>query len=66
MKQMNPKREPITLYGHVPFCCPVCLGRGLVAPGFYTLGNVTTSLTPDGCRACGGTGLVWARQEGTP
>lgn len=44
-------------------CCPACVGRGNVPAGFYN--NVpgqpfsTSSLMPEPCRACSGTGIVW-------
>lgn len=42
--------------------CPVCGGRGIVPTGFYdtTSGYYTTTTTaPEGCRSCGGRGVVW-------
>jgi len=44
--------------------CPVCKGRGFVPKGFYLKGE-TTSANNDGCRNCGGGGVVWVKQEGT-
>ena len=44
-------------------CCPVCGGNGLVPNGFYnTLSGIgsTTSTTPETCRSCNGTGVVWS------
>ena len=44
-------------------CCPVCGGNGLVPCGFYnqTSGHWgTTSITPETCRSCNGTGVVFA------
>ncbi len=46
----------------VPCRCPVCNGNGLVPPGFYgqTSGQWSTTLTtPESCRSCGGSGIVW-------
>ena len=42
-----------------PYLCPVCQGRGVVPAGFYGLGNLTSSLTPEQCRTCSGFGIVW-------
>ena len=45
-----------------PHRCPVCNGNGLVPNGFYmqTSGHLSTSsITPETCRSCGGTGIVW-------
>lgn len=44
--------------------CPVCGGKGIVPNGFYASTERSwsgTSLTPDKCRSCRGTGLVWSR-----
>lgn len=45
-----------------PFTCPVCLGNGLVAIGFYNqVGGawVTSGIQPETCRSCKGSGVVW-------
>jgi hypothetical protein len=45
-----------------PHLCPVCKGNGLVPNGFYmqTSGHwSTSSITPEKCRSCNGTGIVW-------
>ncbi|MCK9281538.1 MAG: hypothetical protein M0P71_13010 [Melioribacteraceae bacterium] len=45
-----------------PYTCPICGGNGLVPNGFYnqTSGQWgTTSTTPETCRSCNGTGIVW-------
>jgi len=45
-----------------PYCCPVCGGNGLVPNGFYRqVGGkwMSTSLEPEKCRSCNGTGIVW-------
>lgn len=45
-----------------PHTCPICGGNGLVDNGFYdqTSGAWTTSSnTPEECRSCSGTGIVW-------
>jgi hypothetical protein len=44
-----------------PHCCPVCLGRGFVAQGFYS-GTGETFMSVGGtepCRGCNGSGYVW-------
>lgn len=45
--------------------CPVCKGRGSVAPGFYSMVGdpryePSTTAVPqrETCRACGGSGIV--------
>jgi len=47
----------------IPFKCPVCNGTGRVSRGFYDaigVDNWTTSdATPETCRSCGGTGIVY-------
>lgn len=47
-----------------PYICPVCNGRGHVPNGFYSVvggtGWTTSSITPEICRSCNGTGIVWA------
>lgn len=56
--------EIMDLNEHVkkPYICPVCLGNGLVPNGFYNQTSgcwSTTSTTPEICRTCKGTGIVW-------
>lgn len=47
----------------MPFCCPVCEGKGKVAAGFYSAIGVSSwavsDITPEACRSCNGTGMVW-------
>lgn len=48
----------------IPYCCPVCNGRGAVPHGFYDGGSqwaTTTVAWPpkEVCRSCSGTGIVW-------
>lgn len=38
--------------------CPVCGGRGQVAPDFYAGVGFTTSTAPEGCRRCHRTGTI--------
>ena len=54
-------------YQRKPFCCPACNGKGKVQQGFYDMGPMgwrsgtvsTTDSTPENCRSCGGSGIVW-------
>lgn len=46
--------------------CPVCNGNGIAPNGFYnqTSGDwSTTDATPEKCRTCDGTGVVWEPEE---
>ncbi len=48
--------------GQTPHRCPVCNGRGIVPNGWYSTTEqswTTTSTTPDQCRSCSGTGVLW-------
>ena len=51
----------------VPYLCPVCQGRGIVPPDFYTPVRPTTSTLPTWatCRACDGKGVLWAGAPAT-
>ena len=54
--------EPLSVPHPSPYRCPVCDGSGIVPNGFYnqTSGQwSTTDATPDVCRSCNGTGIVW-------
>jgi hypothetical protein len=42
-----------------PFCCPVCLGRGLVGRGFYEFEEKLDFKNPILCRTCNGKGILW-------
>lgn len=49
-----------------PHCCPVCQGKGQVSNGFYNqVGEygMTSDATPEMCRSCNGTGIVWQPKE---
>jgi hypothetical protein len=49
--------------------CPVCGGNGLVPNGFYnTVTGImsTTSITPETCRSCNGTGIVYPPPRPSP
>jgi DnaJ-class molecular chaperone len=42
--------------------CPVCHGKGIVPNGFYSSTEKqwnTTSASPEQCRSCSGSGIVW-------
>lgn len=41
----------------IAHCCPVCNGNGVVRFGFYL--QTTSTVTPEPCRSCNGTGIVW-------
>jgi len=44
-------------------CCPVCGGNGLVPNGFYSQTSgcwTTASISPEVCRSCNGTGVIFA------
>ena len=43
--------------------CPVCGGRGWMEAGFFTGMTMATSLAPETCRPCSGTGLIWRSVE---
>ena len=49
-----------------PHKCPICLGVGLVAKGFYnsiTTGTFIIPTTQEPCRTCAGKGIVWEPEE---
>ena len=46
-----------------PHRCPVCQGNGLVPNGFYRQTSrawSTSDATPEQCKSCAGSGLVWS------
>ena len=49
-----------------PHLCPVCMGKGTVPAGFYSHGDLTSTLTPEQCRTCQGFGMVWDYTDITP
>lgn len=56
---LSPSRTTAT-----PHECPVCLGRGLVPIGFYSVAQgrqqvARTGATEELCRACDGKGVLW-------
>jgi len=54
----------------IPYRCPVCDGRGLVPNGFYRSVGVSdwgsSSVSPEKCKSCDGTGVVWGSLSYTP
>ena len=47
----------------VPHLCPVCIGKGIVPNGFYrvlTQCYTTSDITPETCKPCNGTGVIWS------
>ena len=55
--------SPSSATAEEPYRCPVCGGNGLVPNGFYcqTSGDwPTTSISPEVCRSCNGTGVIFA------
>ncbi len=63
----NPNAAPLRFDpykpGSQPFRCPVCFGKGIVDAGFYSSPAETwpsSSTTPEKCRSCDGTGIVWS------
>lgn len=49
-----------------PHKCPICEGRGVVPGGFYsaTTDCWSWNTTQETCRQCGGTGIIWADENG--
>lgn len=41
--------------------CPICLGKGVVSPGFYETGaySLTTGWIDEKCRSCNGSGVLY-------
>jgi hypothetical protein len=50
-----------------PHRCPVCGGTGLVPNGWYgaigTRSYSTSSVTPEPCQSCNGSGILWHPSE---
>ena len=48
--------------------CPVCGGKGIVPPGFYSINpeNTTTVTPPEHCKACFGRGIIIEGKEEIP
>lgn len=61
-KKSNTKKEEINpeVKDIVPYCCPVCGGRGQVRGDFYFSYGNTSVPTAELCRTCEGTGVIWA------
>jgi DnaJ-class molecular chaperone len=50
-----------------PHKCPICQGVGVVPNGFYNQYSAqwsSSSATPETCRTCNGTGIIWCQEEG--
>ena len=65
-KNQIPLSSPSSATAEEPYRCPVCGGNGLVPNGFYcqTSGDwPTTSISPEVCRSCNGTGVIFAAQQ---
>lgn len=51
----------------IPYKCPICVGHGIVPPGFYQTtvgqshGYINASF--ETCRACHGQGIIWGHDE---
>lgn len=44
--------------------CPVCNGKGLLPPGFYSMMKVgLNNDTPKTCRTCNGEGMVYFKEK---
>ena len=62
MEEYAALRQPPVSKSLASHLCPVCNGNGLVPNGFYMQTSShwsTSSITPETCRSCGGTGIVW-------
>lgn len=48
----------------IPYKCPICEGRGIVAGGFYnSVGNEwTAGNAAEPCRQCNGEGIIWVTE----
>ncbi len=45
--------------GKIPYCCPVCQGKGLVPKGFYNAYNLSSNTgEQENCRTCEGKGMI--------
>ena len=63
LEQHKEMLTPPSATAEEPYRCPVCGGNGLVPNGFYcqTSGDwPTTSISPEVCRSCNGTGVIFA------
>lgn len=59
----NEVRKEVEPVNPIPYVCPVCSGKGLVPNGFYdttTSYSLSTSTSPETCKSCRGTGIVWS------
>ena len=56
------KKKKLYFPNPIPYRCPVCNGNGNVPNGFYNQVSghwSVTDITPEKCRSCNGTGIVW-------
>lgn len=62
-RERDELRDKVERLRATPHQCPVCLGVGQVANGFYARVGTQTwsaaSLEPERCRSCDGSGVVW-------
>ena len=52
----GPEEKPLH---KIPYRCPFCGGTMTVHAGFYSGGYLGTSASPEPCRSCSGTGIIW-------
>ena len=54
---------PQTATRQIPHKCPICDGTGTVPNGFYNkFSSCSTTITPEQCRSCSGSGILWAQE----
>jgi len=45
------------------YCCPVCVGKGIVPNGFYRTTNdswTSSDAAPEKCKSCNGGGVIYS------
>lgn len=62
--QYNVDSVELKTFKKEPYKCPVCNGKGIVQAGFYSYPSsvgtyITTTIVPEKCRSCGGSGVLW-------
>lgn len=53
--------QPVII-SEIPYCCPICLGNGLVPGGFYSQLSgywASSTISFEKCRSCNGIGTIW-------